>query len=330
MRVALLGAGTMGSTHAAGWAEVQGAQVAWVFDRRPDAAERAAAVCGARVAASLDQVLSDPSVDVIDICLPTPLHKRHVLLAAAAGKHVVCEKPIALSVADAEEMIAACEQAGVRLFVAQVLRFFPEYAAAHDAVLAGQVGEPGVIRTSRGGQFPMATDDWYADFTQSGGLVVDMLIHDFDWLRWSFGEVERVYALSTAGRELNRLQYDLVTLRFASGAIGHVEGTWAHQGFTTALEVAGTKGVLEHKSTLSTPLVVHQRASIASGGGVAVPESPLSESPYTAELRHFADCLRTGAPFKVTPQDATEALRIALAAVESARTGQPVYLKGGR
>src|SRR5690606_8031401 len=131
--------------------------------------------------------------------------------AAAAGKHVFCEKPISISIEDAKAMVEACEKAGVTLMVGHVLRFFPEYDAARDAVAGGRLGDPKVIRATRASAFPTwGSDNWFADESRSGGPIVDLIIHDIDWIRWTFGEVQRVYAKRTE-------RYALVTLRLESG-----------------------------------------------------------------------------------------------------------------
>lgn len=325
MRVGIFGAGTMGTVHAASHREA-GHQVAAIYDIRADVAAVVAEQVGAAVAPSFDTLLQDPTIDLIDVCLPTPFHREFVEKAARAGKHVLCEKPMALTLADARAMIETCRSAGVHFYVAHVLRFFPEYARAHELVKAGKVGEPGVIRTTRGGIFPTAWDDWYADYSRSGTLVLDMIIHDFDWLRWTFGEVERVYAKTLSTRTTQRLDYALVTLRFASGAMAHVEGTWAHSGFRYGYEITGTEGLMAFDSARVQPVVVQKRAAEAGVTGVAVPESPLHESPYTTEIRHFGCCITHGDIPLVTAYDAYKAMEISLAALESARTGRPITL----
>ena len=134
-------------------------------------------------------------VDVIDICTPTHLHHEMVLQAAAAGKHIICEKPLARTVTQAQEMIRVCRNAGVRLFVAHVVRFFPEYALAKAQVQAGKVGKPAVVRLSRGSYRPKKpSGNWFLDIEKSGGMMLDLMIHDFDYARWISGEVESVFA----------------------------------------------------------------------------------------------------------------------------------------
>ena len=180
---------------------------------------------------------------------------------------------------------------------------------------------------------PRAWNDWYGNFAMSGGCVLDLIIHDFDWLRWTFGEVERVYAKGVAHSKLPGYDYALVTLRFTSGAIGHVEGTWNDPaGFKVAVEIAGDAGLAEFNfnQPLSAPLKIALKAKEGEEGnprpGVAVPESPTAINPYQAELQHFLDCLEAGIAPSITPQDGMEAVRIALAALESIETGLPVTL----
>jgi predicted dehydrogenase len=157
-------------------------------------------------------------------------------------------------------------------------------------------------------------------------VLVDLVIHDFDFLRWCFGEVERVYARGVMGREYNRLDYALTTLRFAGGPIAHVEGQWGYPApFEYSIEVAGSEGLVTADSTEASPLKLLQDAEGVGG----VPDVAVGMSPYQTELEHFVRCLRTGEEPVVDGKDAREALRLSLAAIESMRTGEAVTL-GGR
>ncbi|WP_346428492.1 Gfo/Idh/MocA family protein [Alicyclobacillus mengziensis] len=330
LKVLVIGAGTMGSVHATAYADMTQAELVGVVDIRLSAAEAVAAKLQTKAFKSFEAALASEDIDVVDICVPTYLHRRYVEQVAGAGKHVVCEKPMARNLEDAQAMIEACEGAGVQLFIAQVVRFFPEYRRAHDLVIKGAIGEVGNARAFRGGVFPTAWNDWYANVELSGSLIVDLMIHDFDFLRWCFGDVERVYAKSQLGRELNRTDHALVSLRFKNGIIAHVEGSWAYpSGFRTELEITGTKGMITHDSAATAAIHKQLRSSGGQNGGkegssVAVPESPLRKSPYQLELEHFMDCLRTGTDPLVTAEDAYKALEISFCALKSARTGEPV------
>jgi UDP-N-acetylglucosamine 3-dehydrogenase len=268
----------------------------------------------------------------VDVCSPTPYHKEPVLAAAAAGVDIICEKPLARHLRDAQEMVAACQAAGVRLFVAQVVRFFRQFSQAKALLDSGALGRPGVMRTVRGGSPPDPSHRaWFADFEQSGGVIMDVSIHDLDFARWCFGDVERVFArgLTFAGVEPH--DHALITLRFKNEAIGHVEGSWAYPPgrFRTRFEIAGDQGLVEWDSLDPAPLTVTLKSDGAPGApGIPQPHSPLAshDDPYLMELEHFLDCLESGDAFLVSPQDGLEAVRLSLAAIESMRTGQPVYL----
>lgn len=324
INVGVIGAGTMGSTHAYAYAQLPNARVVGVADIDVEKARRVVAQSGGTAWATAEEAIDNPQVDVVDVCVPTFLHRRYVEQALAAGKHVYCEKPLARTLADGWAMVQAAEKAGRQLGVGHVVRFFSNYRQAREMVREGKLGQIGIIRTSRGGGgFPYAWQDWYANFEWSGGMILDLLIHDFDWLRWTLGEVERVFARSTHGRDFNREEYALVTLRFANGAMAHVEGTWLHAGgFTTSFEICGSQGMLSSDAAETRPLVLVTPPS-PSAPGVAVPEVP-GESPYLAELRAFVDALDAGQPVPVNGREGYEALKIALAALRSVETGSPV------
>ena len=334
LRVALVGAGGMATMHADCYSRIAGAELVGVMDIRADAAQTLADRHCARAFTDFDAMLSELRPDVVDVCCPTPWHAEYVCRAAERAKDlgirgISSEKPLARTLADCTRMTNACRAANIPLFVAQVVRFFPEFVEAKRQLEAGAVGKPAAVRTRRGGAMPHAWNDWYGDFNQSGGVILDLIIHDLDWLRWSFGEVERIFARGLVGAQLPDRDYALLTLRFKSGVIGHVEGTWADpSGFKVALEIAGDAGLLEFNfnQPTGTPFRAALAGSQGQSVGVAVPESPTRINPYQAELQHFLDCLEQGISPAITGEDGTEAVRIALAAIESAQTGKPVYL----
>ena len=325
MRVGIIGAGSMGQAHARGWAAT-GAELVGVAARTPESAVPLAERYHLRVYASNEALIDE--VDIVDVCVPTDLHKGLVLAAAAAGKHVLCEKPLALTVADAEQMIAACERAQVRLFVGMVARFFPQYRAAQRAVVAGRIGEVGVIRLKRVAYQPVGDEGWFGNEARSGGLLLDLMIHDFDLARWLGGEVERVYARSVRAAEPGAPgDYALATLRLTSGAMALIEGGWAYPPgvFRTAFDVAGSAGVLEWGSDATDSLRTFLKSDAdAAVARVGIPGSGSAADPYSVEIEHAYRAIRDGSPFSVTARDGLEALRIALAARESLAGGLPV------
>ena len=318
-RIGLVGAGGIGRWHAERWQRLP-VELAGFYDVVTENSESLQASFGGKVYDSLEALLDD--VDVVDICTITTAHKQGVLAAAAAGKAIICEKPLARTVADCQEMVDACEAAGVPLFVAQVVRFFPQFARAKAVLAAGQIGEPGVIRTIRAGSPPYGgTRGWFSDVTQSGGVIMDVGIHDIDYARWCMGEVERVYARGNN----NGLDHALITLRFTSGAIGHIESSWAHPKgqFMTRLEIAGTEGLVEWDSRDDQPLRTAILVEDTVERGKASPLAPIDD-PYFRELAHFLDCLENDKPFLVSPHDGLMAVKVSLAALAALQSGKPV------
>lgn len=331
MRIGIVGAGSMGEAHTPAWQALagRGAELVGILANRPGSAETFATRYGIQAYPSYEALLAD--VDIVDICVPTDMHADFTVRAAEAGRHIVCEKPIALTLQDGRAMIEACQQAGVRLFIAQVLRFVPQYSVAQQVVAAGQIGEPGVIRLTRAAYQPRkATDNWFVDETRSGGMILDLMIHDYDYARWIGGDIERVFAKSVrAIRPDAPGDYALVTLRHRNGAIAHVEGGWAYPPgyFRTSIDIAGTDGAIEWISDTADPLHLYQAQSAATETAeVGLPLSLLDESPFVTQLRHFYDCVVNNTPFMMSPEDALAALEIGLAARKSLRTGLAVTL----
>lgn len=330
LKVGLVGVGVMGAVHLAAWQRTP-AQIAGLFAVDHARAQSMGAEANVPVFDSFEALLD--AVDVVDICTPTHLHHEMVLAAAVAGKHIVCEKPLALTGAEGRAMIDACNAASVMLLVAHVVRFFPQYALAKQTVERGDIGKVGVVRLTRCSFQPRRdANNWFLDAAKSGGMMLDLMIHDFDYARWVAGEVESVFAHSIRSKQPDApVDYAHAILRHTSGALSHVEGGWAYPPpmFRTALEIAGDAGLIEHPADSSIPLHAywHQRPG-ESSPDVALPSSPLLEDPYTTEIKHFYQVL-TGAETtpRVTAEDGLMALRIGLAAIRSAQTGQAVRLE---
>jgi predicted dehydrogenase len=321
-RLAIVGAGVISSIHAKALRSIPDAQVTWVADQDLSRAEALAAGFGARATASNEEAIATGDVDAVLAAVPTPFHRPVVELAAAAGKHILCEKPIARTVDDAEAMIAAADAAGIRLMIGHVVRFFPEYARIKTALASGDVGQVGIARAARVGPSPSASRSWFGNTALSGGVVVDMMIHDLDTLIWYFGPVERIFANGPGD------SYAQATIRFAGGVVAHVEASWLHARFRTTMEIAGEHGILQHDSDLSLPLRLDR---IGGDGDSSVERRGVwTERPYLLQLRHFLDRLQDGEPFLTSGREGRTALEAALAILESIRTGQPVHFADGR
>ncbi|MCX7919993.1 MAG: Gfo/Idh/MocA family oxidoreductase [bacterium] len=327
LKIGIIGTGTMGRLHAQSYSRIPGTKLIGFADPILESCIRLAEQYDAKATSNPDELINNPELDVIDICTPTPFHKEYVLKAAKAKKHIFCEKPIARNLPDAMEMVKAVKSAGVKFMVGHVLHFFPEFVTMKQLIDHGKIGKPGVVRTSRTGRFPRASNDWYANIPMSGGVVLDMIIHDFDWLNWCFGEPKRVFARGLVYDGLDHLDYALVVIRYKNGVIAHVEGSWAQPDtFNVKVEITGSKGQIDFVMSDSMPVNIMVRKSDKGTVGVAVPESPLTDDPYTAEIRHFIDCVVNDKEPAITTKDAIGALRVSLAALESIKTGKPIDL----
>lgn len=325
MKVAVIGCGSMGNVHVSAFHRMPDVELTAVCDIVKERAWFAAKRTGAKAFTSFEDMLEQAEFDVISIVVPSYLHKEFAVKAARAGKHVISEKPASLTIADTKDMIAACEENQVRFFVGHVVRFFPDYTQLKQVVEQGKLGPLGVIHAKRGGSHPGGASNWFSDPEKSGGIIFDLMIHDIDYLRWTVGEVESVYAMQYVTEELETA---FVTLEFQNGVVASLEGIWGYPGaFHTEIELAGSKGVARNRSKDTSSLSVVQAAKPGSNRPVVeIPESPGLHSPYDLELAHFISCIRTGQQAIVTGEDALAAITIASCAVQSAKSGKVVKL----
>ena len=323
LRVAITGAGGLGARHADNYANIPDTRVALIHDcdegRAQDLAERVGAE-----ATTDDAALVGDDIDVVVVCTPTPSHSDYVIMAAQSGKHVFTEKPMARTMEEGRAMLAAVEKAGVTFMVGHVVRWFPQYANARASIQSGEIGEVAVARVNRVSTQPTGVDGWFKDYAQSGGVLLDMAIHDIDWLLWTLGPAERVYGVGCPDR-MPLLDYALVTIRFRSGAIAHVEGSWADLGqFRTSFDIAGSGGLLRYDSTDNDTLIVQKREADDAPTGTQGSRTLGPASPLLLEDRHFVECILTGAEPMVSGEDALAATEVALAGLQSIVSGGEV------
>ena len=273
-----------------------------------------------------EELIRDPGIDAVVIATPTRTHKDLALLCARAGKPAFCEKPAALTLEDALAMKTALEQTGAFLQTGFMRRFDPGYAAAWAQLSEGRIGKAVLFKsTSRDpGPPPLA----YADPRNSGGLIMDLGIHDFDLARFFMGEVSRVSAIggTFAHPELatvGDIDNAVITLTFRDGRLGMVDlsrnGIYGYDVFT---ELLGDAGALRVGYLRETPLSVMTKNSVTHD---TVPDfMQRFAAAYTAQLRNFAQNVLLGRPAPVTIDDGIEAMRVALAARQALESGRPV------
>jgi predicted dehydrogenase len=320
-RVGIIGTGFMAGVHAAAW-QTQNASLVAFLERSTESQVGDLGQYGAEMYTDLDTFLE--AVDIVDICAPTHVHVQFALAAAAAGKPTICEKPLALDVAEGAGVIEAFRKRDLPLQVAHVLRFSSVYVAMRDAVRAGHVGEPAVLRLSRLSFAPKrGRTSWFNDESKSGGIAFDLMIHDLDYARWVAGDVASVYARTAP----NGQGHTIAILKHVGGALSHIEGSWSQPApiFRTIAEIAGSDAVIGYDSDDTSPLSIrlHKPPADPSTG---LGDTDEAENPFELELRHFLDILDGGEPTVLTAADGLEAVRLAEATRRSAVTGRPVLL----
>jgi predicted dehydrogenase len=324
VRLAIVGAGHMGARHAACIRATQEARLTAVYSPNLEHARALAAGYEAQVCAGVEELAGRQDVDAVVVAAPTSSHADLALAAIRAGKHVIVEKPLARTMDEAQMLMRTAEGAGVLLLTGHVARFYPALRLLHEQITLGRVGAPAVIHLSRETATPAV--GWRSDLAKSGGVILDLGIHEFDWLLWTIGPVERVYCKAVVRSGGDAHEYAITTLRLASGAIAQVESSMVRaSGFRTAGEIAGDKGMLTFDSDLDQALrsdLEAQGRSVQDG----LPTTFTDRSPYVTQMEHWVRCIQGRDPPEVTPKQACDALQVALAALESAATGRAVTL----
>jgi myo-inositol 2-dehydrogenase / D-chiro-inositol 1-dehydrogenase len=280
-----------------------------------------------------------PEVQMVSLCLPNYLHCQATVDAARAGKHVICEKPLCMNLAEADRMIAACKQAGVQLMYAEELCFTPKYVRARLLVDEGALGKVYLVKQSEKHFGPHS--DWFWDVERSGGgVLLDMGCHGIEFARWILGrpKATSIYAQCGTYVHKDRTRGEdnaILILEFENDAVALIEESWARLGgMDDRAEIYGSKGVtyadLLHGSSLETYSEV--------GYGYAVEKAPTTRGwtftmyeelwnyGFPQEMQHFVRCVRDGTKPEVTGEDGRIVLEILMAAYASAGTGQKVPL----
>jgi myo-inositol 2-dehydrogenase/D-chiro-inositol 1-dehydrogenase len=325
--VGLIGAGWIGTFHGETLARrLPGARLAGVADPAPGAAERLASSLGAdRATTDPAELLADPAVEAVLIAAPARFHADLVVAAAEAGKAVFCEKPMALTLADADRAIAATLAAGVPLQVGFNRRFDTGFRAAHELVAAGRLGTPQLLRS-------LTRDPGVPDpgRVPPSTIFLETLIHDFDTLRYlnPGAEAVTVYAVADAlaypqFRDQGLQDTAVVLVRFDNGAMATAEASFnAVYGYDIRGEVFGSDGMATAGDIRRTTMAYHGAEGVVADTWRR--NVDLFHDAYTAELAAFIDGVRAGATLSPDGHDARAALAIALAAIASVDTGQPV------
>lgn len=332
IRVAVLGAGYMGSTHARALHARDDAEVATIYAHSDRRAGPLAGQVGAAWTDDLARAVTDPAIDAVVICLPTPDHRFATEVALDAGKHVLLEKPIALTDEDAVALVERAGRTDRVLMIGHVLRFWPEYVTIAQLADSGQLGELRSAVAVRRQSFPRWTT-LLRDSDLTGGAVVDMMIHDFDLLNWLFGPPERLTARGFRNPLSGGWDQVQVLLDYPGGRTATVDGGMMMPDsypFSSELHLLGSAGAAEYRFRSDGPDVAEPGQNdlwLFPQDGPASRLHGSGADPYAAEVAYFLDCIAAGRPAdRATPTDARVALRVALAAKRSLDDGVSVEI----
>jgi UDP-N-acetyl-2-amino-2-deoxyglucuronate dehydrogenase len=336
----LLGCGRIAKRHAEllGSGAIGGARLTAVCDVEPARLSSYAEQHRVPACASIDELLARTDVDVVSVLTPSGMHAEHGIMAARAGKHVVVEKPMALRLSDADALIRACDESGVKLFVIKQNRFNVPVVKAREALDAGRFGKL-VLGTVRvrwcRDQGYYNQDSWRGTWAQDGGVLSNQASHHVDLLEWFMGDVESVHARSsTALVDIEAEDTAIATLRFANGALGIIEATNATRpkdlegslsilGSTGSVVIGGFAVNRIESWNFSNPLP--NDAEIMEKFSVNPPS--VYGFGHQAYYEHVVDCLTSGKSALVDGLEGRRSLELINALYESIETGQDVALR---
>lgn len=328
VRLSLVGLGRMGRFHAENLAgRAPSVELVRVVDAVEDVAREAGELLGAEWSTDYGELLDDPDIEGVVVVTPTPFHAEMIERAAAAGKHIFCEKPISLELEPTLKAIEAARAAGVRLQVGFHRRFDPDWVAATERIKAGELGDVYLFRTSLRDMRPPSLE--YIE--SSGGFFVDVTIHDLDTARWMVGEIDEVTAFGAAlsnpaFADAGDIDNAVVTLRFASGALGVIDNSRVGgYGYECSTEVMGSRATVrvDHHRRAHVEWLTHGAATVDYVADFTE-RYPLA---YLLELEDFAQAIRDERPVTVTGEDALAAFVLARACDRSFREGRTVQLR---
>lgn len=321
--IGLAGYGFMGKAHLEAYRQLENCRVTAICTRK--------SVDGLGVAgvADYDELLNDPDIDMIDICLPTYLHEEYIIRAANAGKHIICEKPLTLTMESANRIVDAVHKNGVRLFVGHVLRFWPEYQVIKSYSECDKLKDIRIVHATRLGQVPKWSD-WFQHPEKSGGALFDLHIHDIDFVCYMLGEVESVYAVG-AQNKYGAWDHVMTTLTFKNHSKAFVEASQrmsAGYPFTMSLRALTDESMLDFHVAAGENIEnindsTHQFNYYSNGKKSSI-EFETGDA-FQNELSYFVNCLETTQENTVIPlEDVLYTLKQLTAIKSSLETGREV------
>ena len=340
----IVGCGMISRFHARAIAEVKGTKLVACFDQFPAAADKLAAETGCRAYHQLDELLADPQVDIVTIGTPSGAHMEPALAAAKAGKHVIVEKPLEVTLKRCDRIIKTCDENGVKLGAIFPSRFHDSSRKVKQAIDAGRFGKLTVgdsfvkwYRTQQYYDSGAWRGTWALD---GGGALMNQAIHSVDLLTWLMGPVSEVQAYSaTLAHERIEVEDTIVaSLRFANGALGAIEATTAaYPGYLKRIEIHGSEGsaLLEEedlkawdfaKKTRQDAAILEAMQQKKSGGGGASDPAAIGHHGHAIQFRDFVEAIKKDRAPAVDGREGRRSVEIIVAIYKAAESGKPVKL----
>ncbi|MEW6355936.1 MAG: Gfo/Idh/MocA family oxidoreductase [Planctomycetota bacterium] len=334
LRIGMIGCGGISNHHAKRLKQIENAQIVHCADVNAAAAEKMAQEYGAaKHGGDYRALLDDKDVDAVFVCLPTFLHRDAVVAAAQAGKHIFCEKPIAMTSQDAKEMIQACKKAKVTFMIGFVRRFDAHWGKVAELVKAGRIGRPVLWRHCSASGGP--ANPWYLNREQGGGPLIDGAVHDYDFHRSMFGDARRVFgSMKTYKSDSTALDTGTGVIQFKSGDEAMLCWSWGLPKGSRGenlIDVLGPAGTIlfsapPDKLPAGTDPKTHGGVTVIGEGGQTTIEPYEKKDMFLDQDRHFVDCVLNKKKPIPTGKDGRKALEIGLGILKSSGTGKPVRL----
>jgi predicted dehydrogenase len=316
LRVGIVGAGFMGTTHAASIVELDNAKLVGFYDLITEKSEKLSKRFGGKVFKTADELFKES--DVVVLAIPPTERKEYYERLIELEKAIFAEKPVFRNLEDAIWLEEKLSKKTVPFMVGHVVRYFPEFFKLKEEYLKGTLGEISMIRSARVGSIPQWAD-WFRKFSLSGGVILDLAIHDIDFWAWMLGPVDSIRAVSNSFSENIETDHCIVVMKFKNGAVAHIEGGWSYPTaapFKYSYEVVGTKNTISFDSLKNHTIVSYR-------DGIKLLH-PTFINPYKMMMKDFLNAVEEERPVPIKPEDGIRSLKLALKAIESAKSGETI------
>jgi len=338
LKIGIVGFGFMGRMHFANWQQMKGCQVAAICDTNPDVKQAAQEAVGniegaaqeinfdkLKIYSDFDTMLAEADLDAVSIALPTHLHADFSTKALAAGIHVLCEKPMALSLEACDRMMGAAEKSGKILQIGHCVRFWPEYAKAQEIVQSGKYGPVRAATLQRLSAPPTwSVDGWLDNEKLSGSVALDLHIHDTDYVLYLLGTPSAVHSSAVRAPKTQSMLYIVTNYLYGDQAVVTAEGSWA---MTPSFGFEMSFNILLESATLVYDCTRDPAFRVCPAEGEAILPDVASQDGYWLEIEHFLRRIQgEDVPTVTTLEQSRESVRIVQAEIESASAGKTVTL----